>query len=82
MGEAMLKQTGIFEAVGSDSETYTVYELTDINNVGAQTDPYAVAEGLKELRTSDGLTVNRIKKGEYQVVQTGVSLFSDSPAAP
>lgn len=41
-----------------------------------------MVEGLKELRTPDGLHVNRLGRGEYQIVQTGVSLRSNSPDAP
>lgn len=78
----MLKHTGTFEAVGSDSETYTVFVFTNYIDVRTMTDPHAVIEGLKELRTSDGLAVNQVRKGEYKVVQTGVALRSDSPDAP
>ena len=78
----MSKHTGSFEAVGSDSETHTVFVFTDYIDVGTRTDPHAVVEGLKELRTSDGFAVNRVSKGEYKIVQTGVSLRSDSSDAP
>ncbi len=39
-------------------------------------------EGLKELRTSDGYSVNRLGKGEYKIVQSGEILCSSSPEAP
>ena len=79
----MLKQTDTFEAVGSDSETYTVFVFTNYIDVGTQTDPHAVIQGgPKELRTSDGLSVTWVSKGKYTIVPTGVTLRSDSPDAP
>ena len=78
----MIKHTGTFEAIGSDSETYTVFVFTNYIDAGTKTDPHAALEGLKELRTFDGLAVNRVNKGEYKVVQTGISLRSDSRDAP
>jgi predicted transcriptional regulator len=72
----------MFMADGSDGKTYTVFVSTDYINAGTTVDPQAVVEGCKELRTSDGLAVNRERKGEYKVVQTGVTLRSDSPDAP
>ena len=78
----MTRHTGTFEAIGSDSETYTVFVYTNYINARTMTDPHAVVEGLKELRTSDGRAVNQVRKGEYKIVQTGLSLRSDSPDAP
>jgi len=50
----MLKQTGTFKAVGSDSETYTVLVFTNYIDARTMTDPHAVvAGGPGELRTSD-----------------------------
>jgi hypothetical protein len=78
----MTRHTGTFQAIGSDNETYTVLVYSNDIAAGTLSDPHAVVEGLKELRTSGGLAVNRMGKGEYQVVQTRVSLRSDSPDAP
>ena len=47
----MLKHTGTFEAVGSDSETHTVLVFTNYIDARTMTDPHAVVAGLKELRT-------------------------------
>ncbi len=82
MGHATIKQTGKFTASGSDGRAYTVYIYTNYIDTGNFIDPNAFVEGLKELRTSDGLAVNRHKKGEYEIVQTGVLLKSNSVEAP
>lgn len=78
----MKEHTGTFEAVGSDGVRYMVFVYTNLINVRSQENPHDVIEGLKELRTSEGFSVNRTRKGEYQVVQTGITLRSDSPDAP
>jgi hypothetical protein len=78
----MSELTGIFKAEGSDSKSYTVLVFTDYMHAGTLTDPYAVVTGLKELRTSDGLAINQVRKGEYKILQTGVTLRSGSPDAP
>jgi hypothetical protein len=78
----MKKRTGSFRATGSDGRQYTVYIYTDFIDIGSFQNPNAVVEGLKELRTSDGMPVNRLQQGEYEIVQTGIVLRSSSPAAP
>ena len=77
----MKKQTGSFRAIGNDGRQYTVYIYTDFNDAGTFEDPNAVVQGLKELRTSDGMHINRRQQGEYEIVQTGVVLRSSSPEA-
>lgn len=77
----MTQLTGTFEASGSDGKEYTLLVWTDLVPAGTMTDPDAVIEGLKTLRTSDGHSVNRLEKGKYQIVQTGISLHSSSPEA-
>ena len=39
-------------------------------------------EGMEELKTFEGMAVNRLEKGKYQIVQTGIIVQSDSPDAP
>lgn len=77
----MTKLTRTFEALDTDGKEHTILEWTNLIHAGTMTDPHAVIEGLKTLRTSNGLSVNRLEKGKYQIVQTGVSLHSDSPDA-
>jgi hypothetical protein len=81
-GKVMKKQTGQFSAVGDDGRQYTIFIYTDFTDAGNFEDPHAAVEGMKELRTSDGMRVNRLQQGEYVVVQTGVILRSSSPGAP
>jgi hypothetical protein len=45
-------------------------------------DPDDVIEGMIEIKTESGRTVNVIKKGQYKIVQTGEMLTSDDPKAP
>jgi hypothetical protein len=77
----MEKLTGKFEALGSDGETYAIMVFSEQIPGGTMQDPQAVVEGMKSLRTSDGLHVNRLEKGKYKVVQTGILLHSESPNA-
>lgn len=78
----MKRQTGSFVATGDDGREYTVYIYTEFVDAGSRRNPRAVVQGLKELRTSDGMAVNRLQKGEYQIEETGVVLRSDSADAP
>ena len=79
----MFKRTGTFQAIGSDNETYTVDIFTNCIEAKTLTNPFAVVEeGIKELRTSDGLAIKKLAEGHYKVGQTGVFLHSDSPDAP
>ena len=78
----MKKRTDSFSATGNDGLQYTVYIYTDFINAGSFEDPNAIVKGIKELRTSDGMLVKRRKQGEYEIVQTGVVLRSNSPQAP
>jgi hypothetical protein len=78
----MVKHTGTFELMGDDNKDYIVFEFTEFRHAGTHTDPHAVIQGLKELRTSTGLAVNWLGKGKYKIVLTGVVLRSDSPDAP
>ena len=48
---------------------------------GSMEDPNAEIEGLKELQTEDGLHVNRLEQGKYQIVVTGEVLVSKDPGA-
>lgn len=78
----MKRRTGMFSAVGDDSCQYTVHILTDFIDASSHDDPRAVIKGMKELRTSDGMAVDRLQKGEYKIIQTGIILHSTDPAAP
>lgn len=78
----MIKLTGTFPAHGADGREYEVYIFTKYILAPTHQDRHGMVEGLKELRTSDGYSVNRLAKGEYKIVQTGAVLRSSSPEAP
>ena len=56
----MKKHTNTFTATSDDGKIYTINEYTDYHNAGSFENPDQNVEGFKELRTSDGNTVNRI----------------------
>lgn len=78
----MKKRTGSFSGIGEDGRQYTVFIYTNYSDAGTFEDPNAVVEGKKQLRTSNGLHVNRLQKGEYKIVETGIVISSSSPDAP
>jgi hypothetical protein len=49
---------------------------------GTFDDPSAVVAGLTRILTEDGKLVNCVRKGEYEIVETGVHLRSSDPDAP
>ena len=55
--------------------------LAHIIDVGDLLDPYAVIEGMIEIKTESGQNVRVISKGQYAIVQTGEILTSDDPKA-
>lgn len=57
-----------FKARSADGTTYTISQ--------------SVAGGRVVLRTAEGYTVNRLAKGEYEIVDTSTVLTSDDPDAP
>ena len=74
--------TGGFNATDDGGVEHALYIFTDDIDVATMQDPNAVAEGMKELRTADGMRVNRLGKGVYKINATGVVLRCASPAAP
>jgi len=76
------KHTGSFRAVDEEGNEHTLDIWTTMIETPTRGDPDARIEGLKELRTEDGLAVNRMEKGKYQVVQTGQILRSQDREAP
>lgn len=78
-----MQLTGSFMAYGSDGQTYAVNVFSDSVNVGTTTEPGAeLGHGPKALQTSEGRIVIWVCKGLYKILQTGVTLRSDSPDAP
>ncbi|NQU84939.1 MAG: hypothetical protein HQ541_04190 [Mariniphaga sp.] len=78
----MKKWIDNFICTDNEGCEYTINIYTDIIDTGNLNDPSRVIEGLKELETSDGKPVNRLKQGEYEIIETSVILHSNSPKAP
>lgn len=79
----MEKLTQQFMARDEESgESVELFVYTDILDAGGMDDPGATIPGLKHIRTADGLKVNRLGQGKYQVVVTQQVLVSDDPDAP
>ena len=73
--------SGTFQARGDDGREYTVLIVTEYLREGTYDDPHGVVEGSKGLRTAEGAEVKRLRKGEYQLVDSGGILRSDAPDA-
>ena len=71
-----------FDAFDESGQPVQIDVFVDIVDIGTRLDPGATAKGLRTLRTKDGRSVNRIAKGRYEIVQSGVKLRSDDPASP
>jgi hypothetical protein len=71
-----------FDAQTDEGHVYTLHVCQKCIEVPTRADPNAVCPALKSIRTSDGKSVNRLDRGKYQIVETGIILHSDSPDAP
>lgn len=77
-----VQRTGTFIANSPDGTEYTIHIFTEFVE-SRTTSGRQVVEGLKHLKTAGGEHVNRIAKGEYQIVGLcETSLASDDPDAP
>ena len=80
-----MAETLIREVVANDDrgQAHTIRQLVTWKDIGAAgDDPNAIVGGGVRFRTADGMAVNRLDKGVYQIVQTGVIVRCDSPDAP
>jgi hypothetical protein len=68
-------------AIGSDGERQILNVWGHRINTSTLQGRSSRAEGLPEIRTANGLAVNRLTRGRYQVVQTGEILESSDPDA-
>lgn len=71
-----------FTAFDEDGKEYRLRSYQGYASAATRANPSAVAPGLKRIVTEDGESVNRVKKGEYEIVATGVILFTSDPDAP
>ena len=78
----MRRKISQFIATDENGRRYTILIFTNIIKAGTFENPSMEVEGMKELRTFEGMTVNRLEKGKYQIVKTGIIVQSDSPDAP
>jgi hypothetical protein len=70
-----------FEAIDSDGGRHVLDVFVDIVSVATLDNPKAERPGLKSIKTSKGQHVNRLEKGKYEVVETGLTLESTDPNA-
>jgi hypothetical protein len=78
----MRRKIGQFIATDEKGRRYTILIFTNVTRAGTLENPSGEAEGMEELKTFEGMAVNRLEKGRYQIVQTGIIIQSDSPDAP
>lgn len=82
MEDGMTTQTGEFRARNEDGQEYVIEVHTNWIDAGTMKDPNAkIPAALKELWTSTGERVNRIEKGTYEIVSSGLILTSTDPNA-
>jgi hypothetical protein len=76
-----IKRTNRFSAYDEEGRKYTIFEFTEYLDASTWGSDKMV-EGLKELRTADGIPVNRIKKGVYRIMGVEeIEVTSDDPDA-
>ncbi len=71
-----------FTAADEDGREYQLQVYQNWISAATRADPAAVIPGMRRIVTEDGLSVNRLAKGEYQIVSTGMVLRSSKPDAP
>jgi len=71
-----------FTATSEAGTEYTIRVRIPRVSTASRGGPHAARAGRPAFHTSDGRSVNRLEKGVYQVVTTGVVLRSSSPDAP
>ncbi len=78
----MRRRMGQFIATDENGRRYTILIYTNVIKAGTLENPSMEVEGMEELKTFEGMAVNRLEKGKYQIAQTGIIIQSDSPDAP
>jgi hypothetical protein len=73
---------GSFLCHTGDGQDVVVNVFVDIIDAATNADLNAELMGHKSLRTEDGLAVNRVEKGRYEIPATGDELTCDDPSAP
>jgi hypothetical protein len=78
----MKRKMGQFIAVDENGRRYTILIYTNLIKAGTFENPSMEVDGMNELKTFEGMAVNRLEKGKYQIVKSGIIVHSDSPDAP
>jgi hypothetical protein len=78
----MRRKIGQFIATDENGRRYTILIFTNVVKAGTLENPSMEGEGMEELKTFEGMAVNRLEKGKYQIAQTGIIVQSDLPDAP
>jgi hypothetical protein len=73
---------GSFRCQASAGQEYVVDIAQEVIDAATFDNPNGEIPGLKSLRTRDGLAVNRLEKGRYEIAVTNEILTSDDPNAP
>ena len=76
------RMIGQFIATDENGRRYTILIFTNFIKAGTFENPSMEVEGMEELKTFEGMAVNRLEKGKYQITQSGIIIQSDSPNAP
>jgi hypothetical protein len=79
-----LRQKQSFLAMDDQGKTRRLVVWAEIRDVGTLQNPIALEEGEMphhQIKTESGQHVNRITKGEYEIVETGKILTSADPNA-
>jgi hypothetical protein len=77
-----IRHRSSFIAVDDNGNSHRLHVFVEIIDASTQSEPGAETEGLKQIRTEGGQSVNWLEKGRYEVVTTGMKLRSDDPLAP
>jgi len=77
-GQVILKKR--YAATGSDGETYEVHVYFETASAES-IEQGAPMEKISSVRTADGKELRVIKKGHYEIPDTGVTLTSTAPDA-
>lgn len=79
----MIKKTNQFTAISKKGEKFSIIEYTEFKDI-TDKDSAGLKEFMpvqKKLKTSTGGIVDRIKKGEYIIVDSNIVIKSDDPNA-
>ena len=70
-----------FVAHDERGSSHTIHVYTEFMETRTFDAATTELEGMNELRTASGQPVNRIAKGEYEIVDSGMALKSSAPDA-